>query len=515
MGVGMPGDQFKPKQKRLGYDNRTILLSAFGLIAFAWPAPATTYYVSPTGSDTNLGTDSAPLLTIQRAASMVNPGDTVIVRDGTYSNAAAAGVGSKLVSVSRGGTASSWITFMAENTWGAVIDGLNNTTAEGWSVAASYIRVQGFEVKGFSDDAFSNYSGGQSLDIIGNHIHDIGRYCATTGIGRDGIFLGSDNVTVEKNMIHDIGRYAPGENGCTNSLYYRTNDHAIYIAGANNVMIRNNIFYRNQHGWSVHVYPKPVANISISNNTFVFPNPWVPGHIILAGPVTNSRIENNIFYQPYAVGVHFYNTSGYTNVAIDNNITYQATIADATPSGVTVSGNKDNTDPLLANPSTYDFRLTSGSPAIDAGLTLSDVQYDYAGVSRSQGNDIGAYAFAGDLRTQLLNIVLTGLSPGQGSGDDPLMNADQWAYYYSRIRTPLTPAMMGQLLDALGISTSEPQRSSTLISVDQFIAGLNTIGPSQAGVMALVPRARLSLYICAAIVLAVTLFALMPMRRHN
>jgi len=444
---------------------------------------AAIYYVSPAGSDSNLGTSSAPFLTIQKAANTVNPGDTVIVRDGTYSNVAATGVGSKLITMSRGGTASSWVTFMAEHTWRAVIDGLNNTTAEGWSFAASYIRVQGFEVKGFSDDAFSNYSGGQYLDIIGNHIHDMGRYCATTGIGRDGIFLGSDNVTVEQNVIHDIGRYAPGENGCTNSLYYQTDDHAIYVAGANNVMIRNNIFYRNQHGWSVHIYPNPVNNLSVLNNTFAIPNTWEPGYIILAAAVTNSRIDNNIFYQPNAVGVHFYNTSGYSNLAINNNLTYQGTIADATPSGVTRSSNKDNTNPLLANPSTYDFRLTSGSPAIGAGLTLAAVPDDYAGVARPQGNDIGAYAFADDLRTQLINTVLAELPPTlpfgiQVNGDATVMNADRWAYYYSRLRTLLSDAKMSQLLGALGISTTQPQRSSRLITVDQFIAGLNEIGVS-------------------------------------
>jgi hypothetical protein len=106
----------------------------------------------------------------------------------------------------------------------------------------------------------------------------MGRYRATTWIGRDGIFLGSDNVTVEQNVIHDIGRYAPGESGCTNSLYYRTDDHAIYVAGANYVIIRNNIFYRNQHGWSVHIYPNPVNNLSVLNDTFAVPNAWEPGY---------------------------------------------------------------------------------------------------------------------------------------------------------------------------------------------------------------------------------------------
>ena len=353
-----------------------------------------TYYVSPSGSDSNPGTSAAPFRSIQRAANVVNPGETVIVRDGTYSNAAAAGTGSKLITLSRGGTASSWVTFRAERTWGAVIDGLNNTTAEAFVFAANYIRVQGFEVRGFSDDAFSNYNGGQFIDIIGNHIHDIGRYCTDTGIGRDGIYLSSDNVTVEQNMIHDIGRYGPGENGCNPSTTtYQNNDHGIYLAGADNVVIRNNIFYRNQHGWSIHVYSAPVTNISILNNTFAFPNPWQPGHIILASPITNSQIRNNIFYQPNSTGFYVWNTTGYSNVSITHNITYQGTITDKTASGLSFSGNRDNTNPMLMNPSSYNFALAKGSPAVNAGMTVSMVPDDYAGVSRPQGvaHDIGAY----------------------------------------------------------------------------------------------------------------------------
>ena len=44
------------------------------------------YYVSPTGSDSNPGTSASPFLTIQAAANAVNPGDMVIVRDGTYNS---------------------------------------------------------------------------------------------------------------------------------------------------------------------------------------------------------------------------------------------------------------------------------------------------------------------------------------------------------------------------------------------------------------------------------------------
>src|SRR4029077_7815746 len=136
------------------------------------------------------------------------------------------------------------ITFKSANKWGAIIDGVYNTTGDCWKFGsgANYITVQDFEVKGCSGIGFDNFGGGHDLQIIGNHIHDIGRYCTDTAIGLDGIFLSHDNVAVEQNVIHDIGRYGPGENGChPQKPYYEGNDHGIYISGANNITVRNNI----------------------------------------------------------------------------------------------------------------------------------------------------------------------------------------------------------------------------------------------------------------------------------
>src|SRR5205085_12352035 len=42
------------------------------------------YYVSPSGSDGNPGTQAAPWRTIQHAASTLVAGDTAILMDGTY-----------------------------------------------------------------------------------------------------------------------------------------------------------------------------------------------------------------------------------------------------------------------------------------------------------------------------------------------------------------------------------------------------------------------------------------------
>src|SRR5262245_38237878 len=81
------------------------------------------YYVSPTGTDSNPGSETQPFKTIQKAADLVNPGDTVIVEDGIYTRSS----GGAIVSLNRGGTSSNWVWFKSRNLWGAKVDGLLNT----------------------------------------------------------------------------------------------------------------------------------------------------------------------------------------------------------------------------------------------------------------------------------------------------------------------------------------------------------------------------------------------------
>ena len=45
---------------------------------------AKTFYVAPGGNDDNAGTKQLPFLTIQKAQSVVTPGDTVYIRGGLY-----------------------------------------------------------------------------------------------------------------------------------------------------------------------------------------------------------------------------------------------------------------------------------------------------------------------------------------------------------------------------------------------------------------------------------------------
>jgi len=95
-----------------------------------------THYVAPNGNDANPGTAGAPWRTLEHAASAVQPGNTVCVRAGTYTE--------EEVTFSRSGTAGAPITFTAVPGEAVTIQG-SVTLARG----TSYLNLVGFAVRGF------------------------------------------------------------------------------------------------------------------------------------------------------------------------------------------------------------------------------------------------------------------------------------------------------------------------------------------------------------------------------
>jgi hypothetical protein len=377
------------------------------------PIPAivgVTYYVAASGSDNNPGTESEPFRTIQRAADVVNPGDLVLVGDGIYTDEDGDGA---IVMLRRGGTSAALVTFKSRNKWGAKLDGQNNRAVSGFQFGAvNYIRIEGFEIYGVGNGGSGGasgieiYSGGHNSEIVGNHIHDVGKMCTDTSNGQNGIFVEQPDVVIERNLIHDIGRFALGENGCSPATsYYQNNDHGIYMDGASNgssipgasgTVVKNNIFYNNKRGWSIQVYPGTISRMKIYNNTFAFANPYREGHIIIGSSGSDNEIKNNIFYQPKSSAIYFY-TGTQTNMVVSNNLTYDGTITSGSTAGVTLSDNVTSLPGLVfVNVSLFDFHLTVSSPALDIGINLPPVPEDFDGTPRPQGtrHDAGAYEFA-------------------------------------------------------------------------------------------------------------------------
>ena len=383
-----------------------VAIGAFTHFDYLHAQTAHVYYVSPTGNDSNPGTELQPFLTIQHAANLVGPGDTVIVEDGIYT---ATGSGTpcatSLVCLTAGGISGNLVTFKARHVGGAKLDGRNNTNSEGFRFLANvnYVDIEGFELYGMgsatgSGTGFELYSGGHDAVIAHNDIHDIGRLCTDTTNGQTGIFIQQPRVRVEGNRIHDIGRFNPGENGCAPATaYYQNHDHGIYVdgnsPGASDALILNNIFYNHAHGWPIQVYPGTAARVSILNNTFAFPNPYQDGHIILGANMSDGRIINNIFYSPTNVAINYYSGTQ-TNLQVTKNLVFNATLLNTIPSGVSLLSNLVG-DPLFTSVTPpYDFHQTAGSPTINAGVNLTEVTVDYTGAPRTDGaTDIGAYEF--------------------------------------------------------------------------------------------------------------------------
>ncbi|GAB7036747.1 MULTISPECIES: right-handed parallel beta-helix repeat-containing protein [Catenuloplanes] len=93
-----------------------VAVVAAGALAGPVEAAETTLFVAPGGSDSNAGTQQAPLATIQKAVSLVVAGGTIAVRGGTYAL-------TTNIQITKSGTASAPITLTAYAGEKVVIDG--------------------------------------------------------------------------------------------------------------------------------------------------------------------------------------------------------------------------------------------------------------------------------------------------------------------------------------------------------------------------------------------------------
>ena len=110
-----------------------VLLFSF----FAGTAAAgTTYYLAPGGSDSAPGTAAQPWATFAGAFGRMGAGDTLIVKDGIYTNA---------LSNPPNGTASSYTIVRSQNDGKAIIKG-GGISIGSPSTSQSYIQVEGFKL---------------------------------------------------------------------------------------------------------------------------------------------------------------------------------------------------------------------------------------------------------------------------------------------------------------------------------------------------------------------------------
>ena len=213
----------------------TLLPTATGLPATATPsvtaAPTqvqagNTRYVSPTGNDANPGTQDLPLRTIQQAANLVNPGETILIRAGTYA---------ENVVIKKSGTATAWITLAAFPGETVTIDGGNGNAIVD-SGGQKYVIIAGLTLKtsGASANALMASSatwGGSITDhwiirnnqLLGGGIFIRGSYILVENNRIDGQHLAKSSTEYQNGIRDSWAGGAKGSLAATHHNTYRNN----------------------------------------------------------------------------------------------------------------------------------------------------------------------------------------------------------------------------------------------------------------------------------------------------
>ncbi|SIO14837.1 right-handed parallel beta-helix repeat-containing protein [Chitinophaga niabensis] len=333
------------------------------------PPRQNTFYVAPTGNDANAGTPAAPIRSINTALGKAIPGDTVIVKGGTYY---------EKVVFPKSGRLEKLITLKAFPGERAIIDGtgLSITGKEALVFIrnASYVVFEGFEVCNYkSSTPWVNINGivadqGSSNIIIRkNKIYNI-EHNVNPEDGRSGhaieiignTAIPMKNIVVEENEIHDcntgysenltINGYVDGFVIRKNTIYnaenigidaaggYAANTVPAYNYARNGLITENHLYNINMrtgpiggiHSYgAIGIYIDGARNIIVERNKVHDTDRGI-GIVSEndAFPTSDCIVRNNFVYNNFRVGIYLGGYLGYTgggtrNCYVLNNTLYK------------------------------------------------------------------------------------------------------------------------------------------------------------------------------------------------
>jgi parallel beta-helix repeat protein len=250
----------------------------------------TTYYVSPTGSDTGSCTSAAPCKTINRAAGLAGPGDKVSVAAGTYTT----------FTIDRSGTASSPITFQASGE--AIIE---NSSGYGIYIDnSSYLVIDGFTVQNTKLKAIAARGATPTSPMRGLTI----RNNTVRNSQEEGLYLSEVNSSlIENNTITDVGL-----------ARVETTGHGIYLAnaGSDNTTIRGNTFQASPSGSigaGIHMNgDSSVGGDGVITGLVIEGNWFLGGfnNALSMDGVQDSDVRNNVILDPGHHGLRAFKIDG-------------------------------------------------------------------------------------------------------------------------------------------------------------------------------------------------------------
>ena len=426
-----------------------VVMSQIGVVS----ASTTTYYVSPSGSDSNPGIKDKPFKTFAKAEGMLRPGDTLRLLPGVYSETLRVRYAQS--------TADQPITITSDSAR-AVID-MQNASERGIIVATPHVNISNIEVRNSHDicvliseddvhldnmlvhhcdshgvvleannlsirnstvhhavlenqSRATNGGWGSAIKIRGEHVEVIdNRVYKNYG---EGIGVRSRHVLVEGNTVYDnysVNIYVDNtfDIKINGNFVYCTGDREFFRDGecATGVGISEEYFA----GWGSNL-----GEVTITNNVVAFGSGNLSyfGHEtgITEPGVKGGVIAHNVFWGSAGKTIYFVDEPYTRNVIFANNIVYNADGLHADfngTNGLTVVNNFWAGNPTLLNnaqsagdltgnvgfattPSLdpNSFRLGSKSRAINAGYNAG-IAVDYYGKARDSQPDMGMHEYDG------------------------------------------------------------------------------------------------------------------------
>ncbi|MCC5643273.1 right-handed parallel beta-helix repeat-containing protein [Nostoc sp. CHAB 5824] len=312
--------------RQVSTDDQEMLVSRNKLISTK--VTPKTYHVSGNGNDKNSGvSSSSPFKTIQKAANLTKPGDTVLIMNGIYTNANPKG---QVVSITRSGKANAWIKFKAypghrpkiqHNGWNGIL--IHN--------GASYIEINGLEVIGNNANVTLDYAmsektnklnpltNGNCISVDGRkngHTHHIRivnnkvHKCGGVGIAA----IESDYVTVDNNVVFDNAWYSVyGCSGISMLSNWNSDNNRGY-----KMFVTNNKTYNNR----MYIPWLAVGKITDGNGIIIDTSRNDRNNSKLGAYKGRTLIQNNLAFNNGGSGIHTFlsdHVDIVNNTAVLNN----------------------------------------------------------------------------------------------------------------------------------------------------------------------------------------------------
>lgn len=383
-------------------------------------------YVSPSGSNANLGTEGSPYLTIAYAITQLAGQDTLYLRGGTYTadwNLDGIPSGASWAAMTTIKNYLAELPIIRPSSTGDVF-GFNLTTG-------SYICLEGFELDMANPTpgtaaGIKITSNANHVRITNCHIHHV--FSAHGIVISPGGADNADDNQIYQNVIHHCGHLHDGgsddhaiycetrRNRIRGNIMYQNHSHALHLFGGtpDNNICDNNLMWSNLRGVGIYGVSNLVFNNVAWSNTYGFRagSGSQVTHFLNNTAFRNARnfeasvgMQTSTFENCIAVEGSDINGGGFYLADSDFGVTVRYCLSVSNlvnnfndPDGLAVTNNNkfgSGFDPGFVSALSTNFALLSSSAARNAGVAQTTFAIDLIGTARPQEAvwDIGAYEY--------------------------------------------------------------------------------------------------------------------------